>query len=231
MKKKILIIEDDKHISEALKINLLIQDYKIEIAEDGKQGLKKWKQWKPDLIVLDIMLPHINGIKVLKTIRKKNLKIPILILSAKSSLSDIIKGLSLGVDDYLGKPFDLDEFLLRIKRLLLKSSWYEEETNEDIFFFGKNKIDFKNSKAICGSKEINLTKQEIKLLKFFIKNNKKILSREEILKSALGYKEKIKTRTIDNFVVRFRKYFEQNPKKPKFFKSLRSMGYIFNRDL
>ena len=228
--KKILIIEDDKHILEALKVNLELQNYKVKTSESGLKGFLEWQNWHPDLIVLDIMLPELDGISVLKKIREKDIKIPILILSAKSSSKDIITGLTYGVDDYLAKPFDLDEFFLRVKRLILKSSWYKEEEKE-VFSFGKNQINFRDLKAFVGSKqEINLTKQEVKLLKFFIKNKKKILSREEILKSAFGYEKKITTRTIDNFIVRFRKYFEKNPKKPIHFCSLRSIGYLFNQD-
>jgi len=122
-KKRILVIEDERHIAEGLKLNLSLQGYDVIIASDGVAGLKKWKEWMPDLIVLDIMLPGIDGLSVLQNIRLEDERIPILILSAKGEPDDRIKGFSYGVDDYLSKPFNLEEFLLRVERLLTRGSW------------------------------------------------------------------------------------------------------------
>ena len=147
-KKRILVIEDEIHIAEGVKLNLSLQNYDVRIAADGISGLDLWREWKPHLIVLDIMLPMIDGFSILKTIRQTDEKIPVLILSARSDTKDKIKGLRYGVDDYLSKPFDLEEFLLRIKGLLRKSEWYgegprqEEGTHEmfegDSYRFGEN---------------------------------------------------------------------------------------------
>ncbi len=232
-KKRILVIEDEKHIADGLKLNLKLQGHDVTIANDGLAGLETWRSWKPDLIVLDIMLPLMDGYSVLKNIRKEDEKIPVLILSAKGNAEDKIKGLRFGVDDYLSKPFDLDEFILRIDRLLTKQNWYNDE-NDDLFTgeqysFGKNEIDFTTYKAKCKTGEITLTDQEVILLKIFIANKDKPLSRKELLKAGWGYSSDTSTRTVDNFLVRFRKYFEEDPKKPKFFKSMRSVGYIFNK--
>jgi len=238
-KKRILIIEDDDHIAEGLKLNLSIQNYEVKIAGTGTSGLQEWKEWNPDLIVLDIMLPGIDGLSVLRNIRLEDEKLPILILSARSALDDKIKGLSYGVDDYLTKPFNLDEFLLRVDRLIKRVSWYDGDgethngSNQETlnyFEFGNNRIDFTTMTADCKEGKIKLTEQEIKLLKLFIYNQGNPLSRKKLLEIGWGYSGKTTTRTVDNFMVRLRKYFEENPKKPVFFKSLRSVGYVFNKN-
>ena len=238
-KKRILVIEDEEHIADGLKLNLKLQGYDVKIASDGQKGIEKWRTWHPNLIVLDIMLPVMDGYSVLKEIRVEDEKLPVLILSAKGDAEDKIKGLRFGVDDYLSKPFDLDEFLLRIDRLLKKQNWYYNDKKKDKenglfagekYSFGGNHVDFVTYKAKCKAGEITLTDQEIILLKIFITNKDKPLSRQELLKAGWGYSSDTSTRTIDNFIVRFRKYFEKNPKKPQFFKSMRSVGYMFNHD-
>ncbi|MBI5591403.1 MAG: response regulator transcription factor [Deltaproteobacteria bacterium] len=237
---RILIIEDDEHIAEGLKLNLSLQGYSVRIAPNGFAGLQEWKEWRPSLIVLDIMLPGIDGLSVLQNIRLVDEQLPILILSAKSASEDKVKGLSFGVDDYLSKPFDLDEFLLRIERLLTRSSWNQQQSSEAAggfsslpryFEFGNNRIDFETASATTPKGTIHLTEQEIKLLKLFIANKGKPLSRDKLLEIGWGYTRETTTRTVDNFIVRLRKYFEENPRKPLYFKSLRSVGYIFDPEL
>lgn len=238
---KILVVEDDSHIAEGLNLNLSLQGYDVAIASDGHTAIDKWRQWHPDLIVLDIMLPGIDGLSVLRRIRQEDKKLPILILSAKSASDDRVKGLSYGVDDYLSKPFDLNEFLLRIERLLTRASWYHHESASkkpegtaenipDTYSFGQNRIDFTTYTGYSKNDSISLTDQEIKLLQLFIANRGKPLSRETILEIGWGYTHPPSTRTVDNFIVRFRKYFEDDPKNPVYFKSLRSVGYIFDHD-
>ncbi|MBU1163799.1 MAG: response regulator transcription factor [Proteobacteria bacterium] len=234
-KKRILVIEDEGHIAEGLKLNLSLQGYDVIIASDGVSGLKKWKEWIPDLIVLDIMLPGIDGLSVLQNIRLEDERIPILILSAKREPDDRIKGFSYGVDDYLSKPFNLEEFLLRVERLLTRVSWSRggndiNNTGLKIYDFGGNRINFETFVADCKSGHIHLTEQEVKLLKLFIANRGKPLSRSKLLEIGWGYTRDTTTRTVDNFIVRFRKYFEDNPQKPVYFKSLRSIGYVFDHD-
>ncbi len=230
----ILIIEDDNHIAEGLKLNLSLQGYRVVVAADGPSGLQQWEQINPDLIVLDIMLPGIDGLSVLRNIRLKDERLPILILSAKSASDDKIQGLSYGVDDYLSKPFNLEEFLLRVERLITRSAWNRKGgqpsglNNISRFSFGRNTIDFETMTAICQQGTITLTEQEIKLLKLFCANQGKPLSREKLLEIGWGYTRKASTRTVDNFIVRLRKYFEENPKKPSYFKSLRAVGYVFD---
>lgn len=233
-KKHILIIEDEKHIAEGLKLNLSFCGYDVSVAQDGVSGLQKWKENRPDLIILDIMLPGIDGLSVLRNIRLEDVRIPILILSAKGTPDDKIKGLSYGVDDYLSKPFNLEELLLRVDRLLARVDMYRREPNvsslSQTYSFGENHIDFVTSVADCKGGKISLTEQETKLLKLFIANRGKPLSRDKLLEIGWGYTGKTTTRTVDNFMVRFRKYFEDNPKKPVFFKSIRSVGYVFDHE-
>jgi len=234
-KKRILVIEDEEHIAEGIKLNLSLQGYGVKIAPDGIAGLNLWRQWQPDLIILDIMLPMVDGLSVLRTIRGEDQRQPVLILSAKGSAEDRVRGLRCGVDDYLAKPFDLDEFLLRVERLLARKSWYtEEHSTPDLPFpgetysFGKNIVNFITCQAESMVGTIDLTEQEIKLLKVFIANRGKPVSRQKLLEAGWGYASNTSTRTADNFMVRFRKYFEEDSKNPVFFRSRRSVGYIFN---
>ena len=239
-KKKILVVEDEPHLAEGLKLNLSLRGYDVMIAADGISGLQKWKDWQPELIVLDIMLPGIDGLSVLRSIRLEDERIPILILSAKGDPDDRVKGFSYGVDDYLAKPFNLEEFLLRVERLLTRVSWLQGEVDTNgrsllslprIYRFGGNSIDFETLTAQGQShREIHLTEQEVKLLKLFVANRGKPLSRSRLLEIGWGYARGTTTRTVDNFIVRFRKYFESNPQKPVYFRSLRSVGYIFDHE-
>jgi len=235
IEKRILIIEDDKHIAEGIQLNLSLQGYDVEIAVDGVAGLNKWKELGPDLVILDIMLPGIDGFSILQSIRLEDERLPILILSAKGDPDDRIKGLAFGVDDYLAKPFNLEELLLRIERLLKRGGWNRENgapvtPSFKTYHFGDNHIDFETHTAHCCMGTISLTGQESKLLKLFIANRGKPLSRDKLLQIGWGYSRKTTTRTVDNFIVRFRKYFEPDPRKPVFFKSLRSIGYLFDHD-
>jgi two-component system, OmpR family, alkaline phosphatase synthesis response regulator PhoP len=164
--KVILIIEDEAHIAEGLKLNLELQGYAATIAVDGPAGLQQWKALRPDLIVLDIMLPGIDGLSVLQRIRLEDERLPILVLSAKAASEDKVKGLALGVDDYLSKPFNLEEFLLRVERLLTRSQWGHASASDEIlstgagpdsYRFGENQIDFVKATARCQQGHLHLT--------------------------------------------------------------------------
>lgn len=237
-KKRILIVEDDLHIAEGIRLNLSMKGYEVRIAPDGMAGLREWRNWRPQLIVLDIMLPGIDGLSVLRHIRIEDEKLPILILSAKSEPEYRVKGLAYGVDDYLSKPFHLDEFLLRVDRLITRAEWSHESAKgagsaaqlESTYSFGGNIVNFDTFTAQCRSGEVKLTEQEMRLLKLFISNRSKPLTRGELLEMGWGYTGAMPTRTVDNFIVRFRKYFEDNPHEPRYFKSLRSIGYVFDHD-
>lgn len=235
-KRRILIVEDDAHIAEGLKLNLTLQGYEAAIADSGTEGLRMWKEWNPNLIVLDIMLPGLDGISVLRHIRLRDERLPVLILSAKGAPDDRIKGFSCGVDDYLAKPFNLAEFMLRVERLLTRSLWGHEpsvvgasapaEVNR--YAFGDNAIDFTTMTAQTRQGMLHLTEQEVRLLKLFIANRGKPLTRKTLLEVGWGYTGITTTRTVDIFLVRLRKYFEEDPQNPVYFRSLRSIGYLFD---
>lgn len=237
-KKRILVVEDEEHIAEGLQLNLALKGYNVRIASSGVAGLQQWKAWQPDLIVLDIMLPGIDGLSVLRNIRLEDEHIPVLILSAKGDAEDKVKGFSYGVDDYLAKPFNLEEFLVRVERLLIRVPRHEAQGGQSsgelsaaqIYRFGHNRIDFGTLIAQGRSGEIHLTEQEAKLLKLFIVNRGRPITRRKLLEIGWGYSRGTQTRTVDNFIVRFRKYFETDPKKPIYFKSLRSVGYVFDHE-
>ena len=232
--KRILIIEDDAHIAEGLKLNLTLQGYEVVCASDGPDGLRQWKIVRPHLIVLDIMLPGIDGLAVLQAIRLEDDRLPILILSAKSASEDIVKGLSYGVDDYMPKPFNLAEFLLRVERLLKRAEWShgnnpaETAATAGRFTFGRNCIDFETGIADCRQGRVVLTEQELRLLRLFVANRGKPLSRAKLLEVGWGYSRRVTSRTVDNFIVRLRRYFEDNPRQPVYFRSIRSVGYVFD---
>lgn len=236
-KRRILIIEDDRHIAEGLKLNLSLQGYEVDIAPNGVAGLQKWKTGQPHLIVLDIMLPGMDGFSVLQSIRLTDERLPILVLSARGSSEDRVKGFTCGVDDYLAKPFNLEEFLLRVERLLARASWnggtggFQPTGSLPLTYaFGGNRVDFRNATAYTRTGQIAMTEQEVKLLKLFITHRGKPLSRKQLLEIGWGYTGVVTTRTVDNFIVRLRRYFEEDPQKPVYFRSLRSVGYIFDHE-
>ena len=236
VKKRILLVEDDLHISGGIALNLDLEGYDVKNAGNGIEGLEIWKQWSPHLIVLDLMLPGMDGMQILQNIRLEDERLPILILSAKGDPSDRINGFVDGVDDYMTKPFNLEELLLRIKRLLTRDQWQQEQkdpfsnsiTETRPYCFGTNEIDFSTGQARNQAGTIQLTEQELRLLKLFITNRGKPLSRSKLLEIGWGYDKRTSTRTVDNYIVRLRRYFEENPKKPKYFISRRSLGYVFD---
>ena len=235
----ILLVEDEESLAIGLEYNLREEGYEVIRAADGAEAVARFDADHVDLVILDIMLPRMNGFKVAEHIRENSPRVPIMMLTARSAPSDRVRGLEIGADDYLAKPFNLEEFLLRIERLLTRGAWSQGNTNlngnglpslPQIYKFGSNRIDFETLTAQGPSGRINLTDQEARLLKIFIAHRGKPLSRSILLETGWGYEKGTSTRTVDNFIVRFRKYFEDNPKKPVYFKSLRSVGYIFNHD-
>lgn len=236
IKKRILIIDDEAHIAEALRFNLNFKGYDVKIAENGVVGVELWKSFRPHLVVIDLMMPEIDGHGVIEIIRKSDEEIPLLVLSAKDQVKEKVKCLNAGVDDYLSKPFHLEEFLARVDRLIQRSEKKQtgplqnEDDSRDTFKFADVVVDFSLFRASKGSQIIDLTQQELKLLKVFFDNPNMVLNREELLAKAWGYSQGVHSRTLDNFIVRFRKYFEDDPKNPRFFKSVRSVGYVFDND-
>lgn len=225
----ILLVEDEENLQEALKLNLELEGYEVTCAGNGTEALKKIEEEYFDLIVLDVMLPELDGISVAENVRLKNNDVPILMLSAKSSNADKVLGLKKGADDYITKPFNLEELLLRVQKLINKNKKLQDkETIEDRYQFGKNIIDFKAQSAInFRGENIELSKKEIMLLKLLVENKNDVVPREKILQSVWGYNVYPTTRTVDNFILSFRKYFEEDSRSPRYFQSIRGVGYKF----
>lgn len=228
-KLSILLVEDEENLQEALKLNLELEGYEVTSAYDGAEALRAVQHEYFNLMILDVMLPELDGITVCETVRLNNPDIPILILSAKNSSADRVLGLKKGADDYLTKPFNLEELLLRVNKLIDKSRRLSaKQPLPDIYEFGKNKIDFKASEAFTKTGEkVTLTKKEIMLLKLLIENKNEVVTREKILQAVWGYNVYPTTRTIDNFILNFRKYFEEDSRDPDFFHAVRGVGYKF----
>ena len=225
---RVLLVEDEEHLQESIKVNLELEGYEVVVADNGVTALKKFRDQRFNLVILDIMLPEMDGYEVCDQIRLENSDIPILFLTAKDSSQDIVKGLKKGADDYLTKPFNLEELMLRVKALVKRSLSMEERQEQlQTYKFGNNKVNFITYEAQGKGGTITLTKKELKLLKLLIEKRNEVVSRQQILQYVWGYDVFPSTRTIDNFILSFRKYFEDDPKNPEFFHSVRGVGYKF----
>jgi len=228
-KTSILLVEDEENLHEALKLNLELEGYDVTSAFDGTAALAALQGEYFDLIIMDVMLPEMDGISVTETIRISNNEVPILILSAKNSSADRVLGLKKGADDYLTKPFNLEELLLRVHKLINKNKKLQDKSSvDDTYSFGGNTVDFKAQEATrADGEKIQLSKKETMLLKLLIENKNEVVPREKILQSVWGYNVYPTTRTIDNFILNFRKYFEEDSRNPKYFHSVRGVGYKY----
>jgi len=225
----ILVVEDEVHLHEALKLNLELEGYDVSSAFDGPNALHQIQHAHFDLIILDVMLPGMDGFAIIESARLHHINTPILILSAKNTSANRVQGLKLGADDYLTKPFNLEELLLRVSKLIQKSGTPTPTLDSiDAYSFSGQTVYFKLLTAtLSGGEKINLTKKEAMLLKLLIENKNTIITRERILQSVWGYQVFPNTRTIDNFILNFRKYFEVDSKNPLYFISIRGIGYKF----
>ena len=228
-RKQILLVEDEESLAIGLEYNLSEEGYLIDWAKDGREALMFFEKNQYDLIVLDIMLPYLNGFEIAAKIRETDPQMPILIFNARTSVGDKVKGLEAGADDYLTKPFHLKELLLRIKGMLKRREWYKDTTSSlPVYSFGKNEINFENLKCKSGKNEFTLTPREAMLMKYLINSKNRIVSRKELIEKVWDMNPEIETRTVDNFIVRLRKYFEPDPSNPSFIKSIRGAGYLFS---
>jgi two-component system alkaline phosphatase synthesis response regulator PhoP len=223
---KILVIEDEKALLETLKLNLELEKYIVDTCNSGGEAIPKIKQFAPDLILLDIMLPVVSGIEIYKELKHQNISTPIIFLTAKNNVHDKIEGLKLGADDYITKPFDLEELLLRIHNVLKRNYPQKQELNT--FEFDNCLINFSTFQVINRQgKTEDLSKREIALLKLLVDNLNNVVSRDEILDKLWTKDENPSSRTIDNYILNFRKLFEVNQKEPLHFLSIRGVGYKF----
>ncbi len=228
MNYRILIVEDEDHIRENLKLNLELENYEVIAVPDGSKALKAFREQRFDLVILDVMLPEMDGFDVCEQMRLEDRETPILFLTAKDASIDKIKGLKTGGDDYMTKPFNLEELLLRIINLLKRSSKNPAEDKFNEYTFGDNTINFVTYDAKGKNGVIKLTNKELKLLKLLIDRKNEVVSRTLILQTVWGYDVYPSTRTIDNFILAFRKYFETDPKNPTYFHAIRGVGYKFS---
>lgn len=225
---KICVVEDEQSLAEMVRLNLEMESHEVDLIVDGAEALETFKRdFDFDLIILDVMLPNVSGIDLCRIIRQKS-QVPILFLSAKGTTADRIEGLKAGGNDYLSKPFDLEELLLRVAILLNTVPKMAEE----VVTIGHCEVDFKTYLVVNKNtkEEITLSKKEVALLQLFYSKIGEVISRSQILDKIWGKDQFPTTRTIDNFILHFRKIFEENPKEPKYFHSVRGVGYKFLND-
>ena len=224
-KRKILIVDDEDNLLSVIKLNLELENHDVYAADNGKKAIELFKANDFDLVILDVMMPEFDGFTVCKKIKKINPEVPVLFLTAKGSNADKIEGLKLGADDYLSKPFNLEELLLRVQILLKR---YSNKNSLQIFKFNEFEINFSTFeiKGLTGKYEL-LSKREIQFLKILTDKKNEVVSRDEILDKLWTSEENPSSRTIDNYILNFRKLFEDNTKEPKYFHSIRAVGYKF----
>jgi two-component system alkaline phosphatase synthesis response regulator PhoP len=222
----IFIVEDEKAIRDTLKLNLEIENYKVITADTGTSAVKIFKEQldQISLVLLDVMLPEINGYDLYKNFKEQNSNVPIIFLTAKNQNMDKISGLKLGADDYLTKPFDLEELLLRIQNVLKRYPAKDQK----LFTFKNGSINFDTFEIVDIKKDKHaISKREIGLLQLLTANENKVISRDTIIEKLWTADENPSARTIDNYILNFRKHFETNPKEPQHFHSIRGVGYKF----
>ena len=223
--KHILLVEDDESILFGLQDILEGQGYQISTASNGIDGLKLATENSIDLLILDIMLPGMNGLEICKKVKKEKLMLPIIMLTAKSSEIDKISGLDYGADDYITKPFSLSELLARIRAILRRV--YPEENILRHYSFGNVEIDFTKMEVFVNNAEIKLTKKQFAILEYFIHNEGEVVHRHDLLNNIWGYDKTPSTRTVDTFILEIRKKIEKNPSRPKHIISISGVGYKF----
>jgi two-component system, OmpR family, alkaline phosphatase synthesis response regulator PhoP len=226
---RILLVEDEPNIARGLLFNLEAEGCRVVHASDGETALRLMSGEEFSLVILDLTLPGMDGLEVCRHLRSADARLPILILTARTDERDRVEGLACGADDYLTKPFHLREFLLRVEGILRRSRWYRPSTEEnERYKFGNNEVDLVRQRAWTRQGEIDLTELEVKMLRLFLQREGETVSRADLLASVWGFAPDTETRTLDNFIVRLRKYFEENPAEPAHFLTVRGRGYRFN---
>jgi two-component system alkaline phosphatase synthesis response regulator PhoP len=228
MAEKILIVEDEAHISSGIKLNFEVEGFEAEIVEDGLTAIRRILDQEHDLIILDVMLPGASGFEVCDKVRAQGSRVPILFLTARGSEDDRVRGLELGGDDYMTKPFSIRELLQRARAILRREEWYRQKPGSgNLFEFGPNRVDFGAYKATTPDGELTLTQKECMLFKLLVENEGDVVDRDKILDHVWGYDRYPSSRTVDNLVFRLRKYFEQDPRNPLHIHTIYGAGYRF----
>ncbi len=238
----ILIVEDEAHLAQGLLFNLQAEGYKASIASDAATALRLLLETPDgsndfDAVLLDVMLPGKDGFQVLAELRENERYVPVLMLTARGRPEDVLRGFTAGADDYLAKPFDLSILLARLKNLLRRMAWHGagrdipanggDAVEEQPFRFAGRVIDFSKLELVTPEKTIHLTLMEADLLRYFVQNRSRIISRKELLEQVWRVREDTDTRAIDNFVVRLRRYIEDRPSDPIYLQTVRGVGYRF----
>jgi DNA-binding response OmpR family regulator len=226
---RILVVEDEHHLAEGIADNLQAEGYRTEIVEEGPAALDRIIGGEFDLVILDVMLPQMDGFTICQMARDRGVTTPILFLTAKGGAGDRIRGLEVGGDDYLPKPFHLQELLLRVKAILRRWEWYTDVPQAgSVVRFGDNEFDLRTFRGRSWDGDAqSLTQKEAMILKAFSERAGEVISREDLLETVWGYEAFPSTRTIDNFILRLRKRFERDPTRPEYFHTVRGVGYRF----
>jgi two-component system, OmpR family, alkaline phosphatase synthesis response regulator PhoP len=225
---RILLVEDELNLARPLQFNLEQEGYGVRTTPSGKEALALHQGEQFDLIILDLMIEEIDGFEVARQIRQRDPRLPIIMLTARSAAEDRIQGLETGADDYITKPFHLRELLLRVQRLLERATWYAvDHPRPQAVMIDRYQVDLENLSGFGPRGRLQLTALEADLLKTLTSEPNRVFTRGELLEKVWGYNSEVETRTVDNFIVRLRKYFEDEPEQPRHFVSLRGKGYMF----
>ena len=223
---KLLVVEDEVHLAEVIADNLVLEGYEVDVVGDGLSALASVRDATPDLVLLDVMLPGMDGFSVCETLRKEGNRVPILFLTARAAQDDRVRGLEAGGDDYLGKPFDLRELILRVRAILRRSEWLAGPSPAgDVLELGEARVDFRSHVATVSGREVELSPRETAILRCLAERAGEVVSRAEILDTVWGYDAFPTTRTIDNFIVRLRRLLEPDARNPRYIHTVRGTGY------
>ena len=223
---RLLVVEDEPHLAEVISDNLEVEGYAVEVVHDGHVACDRILSDTPDLVLLDVMLPGLDGVSVCEKVRAAGNQVPVLFLTAKGEEDDRVRGLEAGGDDYLAKPFDLRELLLRVRAILRRTAWFETANqNNDQLTLGDCLVDFKSYQVQQGDRERALSAKEVMILRCLAERPGEVVTRDEILDRVWGYDAFPTTRTIDNFIVRLRRLLEPDPQNPRYIHTIRGKGY------
>ncbi len=229
---RILVVEDDLPLARGMAENLRAEGYATDIVHDGRTGLDRAEAGEHDLLVLDVMLPRLSGLELCASLRQRGINTPVLFLTARGDPHDRVRGLEAGGDDYLTKPFNLDEFLLRIRAILRRWEWYRGAVASSAALrFGDNEVDFRSFRARAWDGQSHeLTEKEVMIMKVLAERPGEVIGRDDLLERVWGQEVFPSTRTVDNFILRLRKIFEREPQTPRHFITVRGVGYRFDPD-
>ena len=226
---RVLIVEDEQHLAEGLRFNLEADGYDVDVVDSGEAALERMgaDRGKYDILILDVMLPELDGFSVMTQLRAAGEFVPTLMLTARGRPEDVLRGFECGADDYLPKPFELPILLARINGLLRRKQWLRQQPARDVFEFSGKLIDFDNLELRVGERKLQLTLMEANLLRYLIAREGQVSSRQKLLEEVWGVREDTDTRAIDNFIVRLRRYIEDDPSQPRHLLTVRGVGYRF----